>query len=406
MDTGTGAAIGLGVTLGALLLFGIVFGIIAAKAGVIEDPEKSIKIKQYLSELFSYGFGGVDLVSILTTHFIFLAGPIIDFINQSFQYSIASIVGFLNVILVSILGSTRFAELSKSILGGIFPGGDPTRTWSTWSYNVFTNWKTWLYLIPAIALLFVPAGMLSISNNSASYTAIGIGALAIITYVFMPLASAGYLGYISGDITYGPEEYPNPFGDATPFTGGGLKIDPEYGFCELPGFSYFQNALAPVSVVLSQTVLWCHIAEMIYNNNQNTTSSIILSTVLLLAQWITLYNKGCFVAYRSGRAAPLVGLGLSVAAGFLAYYIIGQMNSTSDGPLILHVNTESFTSSSSEGGVFHPPPKPASKTPSKSLDKKIVVGPQTETSEPVDDQDAFVCEAYKDGELVTSTIVD
>ena len=39
--------------------------------------------------------------------------------------------------------------------------------------------------------------------------------------------------------------------------------------------------------------------------------------------------------------------------------------------------------------------------------EQILVGGQQNTSAPVDDdQDAFVCEAYKDGELITSTIVE
>jgi hypothetical protein len=36
----------------------------------------------------------------------------------------------------------------------------------------------------------------------------------------------------------------------------------------------------------------------------------------------------------------------------------------------------------------------------------INVGGSNEKTQEVDDQDQFVCEAYKDGELVTSTIVE
>ena len=43
------------------------------------------------------------------------------------------------------------------------------------------------------------------------------------------------------------------------------------------------------------------------------------------------------------------------------------------------------------------------KTPLESI---INVGGDNTVSQPVDDSDQFVCEAYKDGELVTSTIVD
>jgi hypothetical protein len=39
-------------------------------------------------------------------------------------------------------------------------------------------------------------------------------------------------------------------------------------------------------------------------------------------------------------------------------------------------------------------------------EKVISVGDSAGQSQPVDDNDQFVCEAYKDGELVTSTIVE
>ena len=39
------------------------------------------------------------------------------------------------------------------------------------------------------------------------------------------------------------------------------------------------------------------------------------------------------------------------------------------------------------------------------VETPIVVGQPSKQTEPLDDNDQFVCEAYKDGELVTSTIV-
>ena len=94
--------------------------------------------------------------------------------------------------------------------------------------------------------------------------------------------------------------------------------------------------------------------------------------------------------YIYGTYSPLISLLLSIVFAGTAY-----------GTLKV---TEGFTPETKlreHMGVFsNPPQEPSSKDKSK-----IKVGDPAEKNLPLNDEDQFVCEAYKDGELVTSTLV-
>lgn len=333
----------------------------------------------------------IGLASVLMSDAIFLAGPIIDMVNQSYKYSIASVVGFINTALVGFFGSTTFADMSAMIVGWVgLPGPDANRGWSDWLFSMGSNWKLWLYMIPLFGLAIAPAGLLSVSNLLASKVAYGIGFAAIIFYLLVPLAGSGYLGILT---TNGPTFGPNP---ANPVLGGGIKVDQEpYGYCDLPGFSWAEGRIAPASVVLSQTILWCHLIEMWNTQDSNWIATFVTAMVIFISQYVTLSAKTCLRGYPSGNYAPFVGLFISMGTAYLAYTGLTFMK-------------EGFTTQTDSKGIFHNPQPvaPTKKTDGEKLSTKIVVGPPEDTSEPVDDQDAFVCEAYKDGELVTSTLVE
>ena len=96
-------AIVLGAILGILVIAGFVYGKIQSyateRAGIdtaTYDTQVKEAIKEAITELFGPIGSGLGMVSILMSDVVFLAGFIIDMINQSYKYSIASIIGFLN----------------------------------------------------------------------------------------------------------------------------------------------------------------------------------------------------------------------------------------------------------------------------------------------------------------------
>ena len=97
--------------------------------------------------------------------------------------------------------------------------------------------------------------------------------------------------------------------------------------------------------------------------------------------------------YRYGRASVLIALVASVLGAVVSYYSLKSLTS------------EGFTSdqTTQKQGIFSNPPPDAPPKPDGSV--KIKVGSASEKNLPVNDEDQFVCEAYKDGELITSTIV-
>lgn len=406
-----GVSVGFGITglilLGLLILVipdvirrriattqGLDFGELDRLSQEIKD-QINARVREGVEQFFRAAVDSlirfIGLTSVLMSDAIFLAGPIIDMVNQSYKYSVASVVGFINTALVGFFGSTTFADISNMIVGWIgLPGPDPNRGWGDWISSIGSNWKLWLYMIPLFGLAIAPAGLLSVSNLLASKVAYGIGFAAIIFYLLVPLAGSGYFGTLT---TNGPVFGPEP---ANPFRGGGIRVDQEpYGYCDLPGFSWAEGRIAPASVVLSQTILWCHLIEMWSTQDSNWIATFVTAMVVFILQYITLSAKTCLRGYPSGNYAPFVGLFISMGAAYLAYTGLKFMN-------------EGFTTQADSKGIFHNPQSaaPAKKTDGEKLSTKIVVGPPEDTSEPVDDQDAFVCEAYKDGELITSTLVE
>ena len=118
----------------------------------------------------------------------------------------------------------------------------------------------------------------------------------------------------------------------------------------------------------------------------------------LIAQAVVMYGNGCFKAYYFSYSfvTILIALLVGLICGWFGWigvrFLAPQRLPSAAGSI-------SPPSSSSSGGIttrvkagFNPI-TPISPTPD--------VG----TCSPPNDQDQFVCEAYKDGEVVTSTIV-
>jgi hypothetical protein len=354
------------------------------------------------------------LICALIPMLYFSGGFFTDTINQSWNYSQASLVGLGAVFFTMIFGSTRFADFSKKIVGWLpnFRMPDPTDPAKTiWSFytksaegkDVLSWWQLikltgiWGLLIGGIVLL----GPVISSLVGGAQWGEGITLGLAVPLVLILLAGNGLLGKFSiatGGAMKG---------------GSTLSINPyPEGLCDVPGFGWASNPVAPASVILTQTIAWYYLIKNW--DTGNSSNSIALGTssaVIFLLQWYALNLKGCLESYSSGSWSPLIGYLISMGIAGAGYEVIKHLPTSSSGI-------------PSGGGT---PPKPSPNGPicvngtvmapdgtcvkpigpgGSKFVIPIAVGGEQKTSEPVDDQDAFVCEAYKDGELVTSTIVD
>ena len=359
-----GWAIGFFVLLGLIslaVLFGFKEKIFELLVGIGFD---STGIRNYLTTWFS-----------LVPYAIFLAGPIVDIVSSQLLYTKASLVGFATVLIVAFFGGEQFAKLSSSLLG-FLPSIRDEMGALRWVWIVIYGLFLGLVSV-GVALPYVEGK-----------TTIGLGtSAAAFLIVATILAGKDFLGDVD------PSTVSRDIVGDTSTSYAGVTIS---DVCATPGLGCVQTSFAPTGILLNTSILACHFFESLDTGNTKGMTTIGSVAGLTYAiELLTLYSKGCVSAYKYGWASPaLISPLLGIGAGAAAYY--GMRT----------VNIEAFTSSDQGGGIFHSPPPPATKTSSEKSSTKIIVGPQPETSEPVDDQDAFVCEAYKDGELVTSTIVD
>jgi hypothetical protein len=212
---------------------------------------------------------------------------------------------------------------------------------------------------------------------------------------------------------------------ANPFLGGRRKQrGGATNMCSLPGFEWLENTVAPQGIVMSMTVLWYLLIELWDTGRTSQSLALgVVTGIVFIVQGAVLYKNNCLAPYKYGIYSILISLVMAVTFASSSYFI-----------------QKSFLSGGSSGSTpppVPPTPPPVPPTPSPvpatpttfgpqcpdgtvidssktmclpiltgAFGKKVSVGGPNNTSAPVNDDDQFVCEAYKDGELVTSTIVD
>jgi hypothetical protein len=184
-------------------------------------------------------------------------------------------------------------------------------------------------------------------------------------------------------------------------------------FCSLPGFEWLENTIAPQGIVMSMTILWYLMIELWDTGSGGQSAALGVTTaIVFIVQWLVLAKNGCLDQYRYKMYSPLIALVMAITFAGISYGIqkaIGLNSGSSSGgmggPITGGVNTK-FVCPSGTGLS----PDGTTCIPLSGFggggEQKVPVGGKNEQSQPVNDQDQFVCEAYKDGELVTSTIVD
>jgi hypothetical protein len=395
-------------------------------------PSEQEALVDWLGKLVGWQSPLATLSSLLT-YFIFLAGPITDVVSQQYRYSIASIVSLFGVIITKIFNSSQFYEFSQYFISPVVPAYWGLTADSSAIWSVLFRFLTFPMALLIVALIATPTALATTGNSKyANITASVISVLTgLITLsgfelIGKPLtaeqkaaiedAKQARIRQRASEKSIFEETKKRVTAERKAFSGapskaeadsiasnlqlGGssyVKIDPASpdGLCDIPGTgSFFSNTLAPPSIIITQTIIWCHLIEQwdTKSTSEGSTGLIITSLLTFGLQWLTLNSAGCLEngKYIYGTYSPLISLLLSIVFAGTAY-----------GTLKV---TEGFTPETKlreHMGVFsNPPQEPSSKDKSK-----IKVGDPAEKNLPLNDEDQFVCEAYKDGELVTSTLV-
>jgi hypothetical protein len=166
--------------------------------------------------------------------------------------------------------------------------------------------------------------------------------------------------------------------------------------CGVPGFQALDSIFAPQAIVLPVSFLAYILIDLASNRDALKNIGIsVLFGVLPIIQSLILFLNNCFSKYYFGNKwfgipmiliALIIGTG-SGALGYLAVYKIRPTALPSQ---------ENLPTTNRNFGT----------TQKMGVNEQIItIGEKSKQSEPVDDNDQFVCEAYKDGELVTSTVV-
>ena len=168
--------------------------------------------------------------------------------------------------------------------------------------------------------------------------------------------------------------------------------------CTVPGFESLESFFSPQGIVLPATMFTYLLIDLGFHRDPSKNmGTAFLMFGFLIAQTLVMYGNGCFKAYYFTYSFVTILLALLVGliCGWFGW--IG-VRFAAPQRLPSAAGTPFAPPSSSGGTTTHVkagfnPITPISPTPD--------VG----TCSPPNDQDQFVCEAYKDGEVVTSTIV-
>jgi len=416
-------------------------------------PSEQEALVDWLGKLIGWE-SPLATLSSLMTYFIFLAGPITDVVSQQYRYSIASIVSLFGVIITKIFNSSQFTELSEYFISPVVPAfwGLTANSLPIWS--VLFRFLTFPMALLIVALIATPTalaatGYSKYANISASILSVLTGLITLSGFELIgkPLTAEQKEAIKTAKEARASQRASEKSifeetrkrvkaersattsttpGLTAPAAGGSyIKIDPssQEGLCDIPGTgSFFSNTLAPPSIIITQTIIWCHLIEQwdiqtgnagnfgigTSQGNNGSVGLIITSLLTFGLQWLTLNGANCLEGkYIYGNWSPLISLILSIVFAGTAY---GTLKATSGAdqvtPLAIPAygpipggKTEGFTTQ--EHMVFsNSPPPTIEKDPSK-----IKVGEPILQNLPVNDNDEFVCEAYKDGELISSSLV-
>jgi hypothetical protein len=293
------------------------------------------------------------------------------------------------------------------------PMPDLTALASTTSTSIIgtigTFFKTLVLYIPNALVLF--GFILDIINQELRYSIasfIGISSV-FVNFLFGTLAKKLLSGKSIGEAVAATaaaapaaaaavvEPAVNPFRDApgNPFAGG---MRGGYIGCTVPGFESIESLYAPQGLVLPAAIFMYLIMDFGTHRSasQNIGLGVILPAILVMHSAV-MWGLGCFEKYY--WKSPFI----TIFAGFA----VGALCGITGWGIVRSVAPDKLPTAA--GGVA---PSPPGSPPNLGPGGTSPVGlgstrtPGVGSCSAPNDQDQFVCEAYKNGKLITTTIAE
>lgn len=307
---------------------------------------------------------------------IILFGFIVDTINQDFRYSIASLVGIASVLVNYMVGASIDLVSGKRAVAeeiGEIPGAT----------SVFSPGEQLPSWIPQLPTLGAPREQPRAPQNQPR------GSFA----QGVPVGPSGRPTLYRPDQREGNRDRGR---DRDRRQRGGADFEG----CFVPGFEFLESRYLPQGIVLPSAVFMYILSDFVAAKRpaDRNIGLSVLPVVIVLFQAFVLWGQGCLKEYYFSKRFPggwgavltvVLAWALGMLAGYVSFTIV---NATSPQSLPSRA-PEHF-----ETGKTTITPGVKSSVTEKDKGK-------VEKSFPPNDEDQFVCDAYRNGELVTSTIV-
>jgi hypothetical protein len=443
------------------IIFGILFLIVSVAYGNKLYTEGAFSLPQGDSGLSDF----ISLMVLYMPNSLLVYGFIVDIMNQKYHYSVSGLTGALGMVINQLVGgsvvggivsgSTYLYSKAKQApaaaaavtaavgLGAAAAAPAVAPAVAAAVGNPFAAATAATAAAPAVA---APAVAATIGNPFAAATAAeaaSAAAPAVAAAVGNPFVTAAATSAAAAPVVAAAADSSgNPFARGRSVnTGNPFSVAADYQArrdadagvdrlggafrkqkggdvsCSLPGFQWLENSTAPQGIVLSMTVLWYLLIEM-WDTGQakNTIALGVTTAITFFVQWAVLSKNKCLESYTYKQWSVLIALVMAITFAGTSYGIQKIINKTATSggdpvpPVPSPGNPGMFmcaagTVPSPDGSSCITPLGPGG-VQATSFGGLISVGEKSKQSAPVDDNDQFVCEAYKDGELVTSTIVE
>jgi len=178
-----------------------------------------------------------------------------------------------------------------------------------------------------------------------------------------------------------------------------------YRGCTVPGFENLESILAPQSFVVIFSLYFFFLIDILLNNPGQSVAGLSgLAAVALLVQGFLVSVNGCWKAeYYWMSFYMIVPVLISAAIGLLGAVIVGFSTQAIRKALPGASTDKNINPTGSSSGGFGSSGPVTAPTGDSALPP---VGGSTGGSSGSSDDNQFVCEAYKNGELITSTIAE
>lgn len=184
--------------------------------------------------------------------------------------------------------------------------------------------------------------------------------------------------------------------ESVPMSGGGDEV---YSM-----FQYLDSCFSPQLLVLSASMITFLFIDFGTSRDINQNIGLfVASGAFLILQGIFMGIDGSFSKYYYAQQEMTGSSVITWVVGILVGAGLGGL-----GYLTTYYVNQSVLPSRENATTNLQPTSPGVMKSTGPPEKIIQVGEKSSVDQslPVNDQDQFVCEAYKDGELVTSTIVE